>query len=91
MMMLRCKPRNVNQARGLKKRAVLTRAVASSSQDVKTITLKAQRITPEAFAPFGQVRGGGEETEKRSRERTIAASSAPRARGATPSTAIQQN
>ena len=35
--------------------AVAVRAVAS--QEVKTVTLQAQRITPEAFAPFGQVRG----------------------------------
>lgn len=34
---------------------VPVRAVAASDV-VKTIKLKAQKVTPEAFAPFGQVR-----------------------------------
>jgi len=28
----------------------------AQAEEVKTVMLKAQRITPEAFAPFGQVR-----------------------------------
>jgi hypothetical protein len=35
--------------------AVAVRAVAQA-EEVKTVMLKAQRITAEAFAPYGQVR-----------------------------------
>ncbi|GBG00477.1 ureidoglycolate hydrolase [Raphidocelis subcapitata] len=45
--------------RASRRPAVPVSAVASA--DVKTITLKAQRITPEAFAPFGQLIGATED------------------------------
>ncbi|KAI8463540.1 MAG: RmlC-like cupin domain-containing protein [Monoraphidium minutum] len=46
--------------------AVRVRAVAQA--DVKTVTLKAQRVTPEAFAPFGQLIGWTEDGKEYDRE-----------------------
>ena len=56
--------------RASRRNAVAVRAVASA--DVKTVTLKAQRITKEAFAPFGQVRVASTWARGKSRWKTRA-------------------